>query len=537
MNQQRTIAAVVALIVIGAFLRIPTFSELSCNPDLAGIRYSAEGLLDGFLPYVDSVESKPPGAYFLVAFFFALFGRSFLLLYILAIFWHAGVTVVLYLAGKQLSDQDTGLFAALFYTFFSTLPLMDGLCPNYETWAILPLVLSLLFGIKALKQKELRASLASGIWASIAFQIKLQTVFPSLCVAAIIAGLIFSDRLYGAKSIISWSTGWLTGLVPITLYYLVQGKLAWLIANFLPSRATQYAQSNQFVFVSHDLFSMFGSFILAAWPLVLAGCMGFVLLILEIRKPSESETRLVPALIVLWSLGCAFSVVFLKGLFSAALFAEHYFMLTIPALVLTAGVALKKLVDLLGKEALRIGMVFVILAVLVFQFREGFGKSKDAVVELVHSKNTEETFINIVSWTRLDHLSLRPLGHFLRNHTRPEDAIYVWDYAPEVYVYANRRAPGRHYKYWEVATNDPWGHYFETGHPEVIKSRKELMADLQKKPPKYIVVFRYYVDYPQSVPTLKVDFFPELADYVSKNYAPLSLAPPEWKMLQVYKLK
>ena len=536
-NRGHAIAALIVILAVGAILRIPTFSELCCNPDLAGIRYSAEGLLDGFLPYVDSVESKPPGAYFLTALIFAVLGRSFLTIYILSILWHSGVAVTLYLAGRQLSDRKTGLFSALLYALFSTLSFMDGLCPNYETWALLPLSLSLLFGIRALKEKSLWLALVAGICGSLAFQIKLQTIFPSLCLAAVLIVSVFSDRAHGAKNSIIFAAGWITGLVPLILYYQIQGKLGWLISNFLPSRATQYAQSNQFVFIADALPGMILSFLLAAWPVLLAGCIGLIFLVFQFRKSSELQDRLSLALIILWFLGCTFSVVFLKGLFSSALFAEHYFMLVVPAFALIGGIGWRKADELFGNRAWRLVVTIVFLAILTFHMRDGFGKSKDAIAELMHSRNTEETFINIVSRTRLDHLSLRPLGHFLRNNTNPDDAIYVWDYAPEVYVYANRRAPGRHYKYWEVVTHDPWGHYFDADHPVVKQSRKELISDLKRKPPKYIVVFRYYVDYPQSVPTLKVDFFVELSRFVEDNYVPLTLAPPEWQMLKVYELK
>ena len=37
------------------------------NPDVAGIAYNARILASGGLPYVDSVEIKPPGAFFLFA--------------------------------------------------------------------------------------------------------------------------------------------------------------------------------------------------------------------------------------------------------------------------------------------------------------------------------------------------------------------------------------------------------------------------------------------------------------------------------------
>ena len=46
------------------------------NHDVAGITYNADLLLRGGLPYVDTVEIKAPGTFYLVAAAFQLFGRS-----------------------------------------------------------------------------------------------------------------------------------------------------------------------------------------------------------------------------------------------------------------------------------------------------------------------------------------------------------------------------------------------------------------------------------------------------------------------------
>ncbi len=57
----------------GAWIRASLWQDGIPNPDIAGLLYEADRILAGDLPYVDTVEIKPPGAFFLVAGLFGIF--------------------------------------------------------------------------------------------------------------------------------------------------------------------------------------------------------------------------------------------------------------------------------------------------------------------------------------------------------------------------------------------------------------------------------------------------------------------------------
>ena len=61
------------------------------NPDVAGIAYNARLLAHGGLPYVDSAEIKPPGAFFLFAPFLALGGMR--AVWAVATLWGAALSL------------------------------------------------------------------------------------------------------------------------------------------------------------------------------------------------------------------------------------------------------------------------------------------------------------------------------------------------------------------------------------------------------------------------------------------------------------
>src|SRR5262245_66489940 len=61
------------------------------NPDVAGIAYNARLFANGGLPYVDSAEIKPPGAFLLFAPFLALGGMR--LVWAVAALWGAALSL------------------------------------------------------------------------------------------------------------------------------------------------------------------------------------------------------------------------------------------------------------------------------------------------------------------------------------------------------------------------------------------------------------------------------------------------------------
>ena len=533
----KTWLPVVVIFLLGLFLRIPTFCDLSCNPDVAGILYSGQGILDGFLPYADSVESKPPGAYFIAAFVDLFANLTFKSFYIFALFWHAAIAITLFHIGTCFQNRIVGFICSALYVLFSSHSYIDGLCPNYETWTLLPLLLSFYFSIKAISGNYRYAALA-GLFASFAIQIKFQAVFPAICVFIFFLFAIRSNFTGQLKKMGAYIAAGIVALAPVVIFYLANNKLNWFLSAIVPSKATQYAQENTFVLMSDNIPLVLWLFFKNLWPLLILAFVGFVVSVYILITDKSTDSQPVKGkhiLFFLWTFGCIFAVFFLKGLFSEAMFAEHYFVFLVPALCLAGGMGWGKIVSIkVTQWAVILSSLIVII--LTFQFRDGLGKGYEAVKELNKSGNTEEIFANISSWARLDHLSLRPMGHYFKKGTRPDQTIYVWDYAPEIYVHSCRRAPSRHYKYWEVVTNDPWGHYFDENHPEVVRGRRQLMSKLKENPPKYIVVFANGLEHKLAVATLKVPFFNELENYVKNNYTPKDIFPPEWGMIQTYEL-
>ncbi len=526
-----------AILLLGIFLRMPTLSDLSCDPDLSGIRYTGQGLTQGLLPYRDSVESKPPGAYFLAAISLSLFGQSFVSIYLFALLWIALTAMAIFTAAKILAGVKAGLFASLLFSLFSTLRYVDGLCPNYEIWVLLPMVLALIYGLKSLEKGAFIFAGIAGVMASAAVQIKLQAIFPAFTMWLFLVIPTTRRPRLNFLGGLSFIAGGFLAVIPLVVFYTAHRALGYLVSHFLPSRTVSYASENSLVVMADFLPNIVGGFIQSAVFLILLSIIGAVILIASLSKASKFGQSKLTWLFLSWLAGCLFAVFFLKGLFSAALFARHYFLLLIPALCIAGGVGLKWLAV---NRYFRFQLLTVTIIAAIWlglSFSPGFVISTDALFEFAELKSTDEAFIKSIDYTWLDKSALRPVGEFLNKNIDPKDTIYVWDYVPSIYSHAQARAPSRHYKHWEVVTTDPWGHYFDPSNPAVVKARRELMEGLIANPPKFIVAFKYYGDYEQRVQTIKNDFFPELMTFVEKRYELVEKPPKDWDPLLLYRLR
>jgi len=103
--------------------------------------------------------------------------------------------------------------------------------------------------------------------------------------------------------------------------------------------------------------------------------------------------------------------------------------------------------------------------------------------------------------------------------TRAGEPLYVWPYHPQIYFWADRRAPTKHYCYFDVAVGLPTsrGPWHTVVGPDVDAARARLLADLAARPPRFVIFPRA----PQSWDRA----FEELRTWVARWYD-VDLAAP-----------
>jgi dolichyl-phosphate-mannose-protein mannosyltransferase len=125
-------------------------------------------------------------------------------------------------------------------------------------------------------------------------------------------------------------------------------------------------------------------------------------------------------------------------------------------------------------------------------------------------------FYSTSSWARpIDHFGdqLRVI-QFLKENSNPGDGVFVWGTDPLIYFLSDGRPPTRFVtnlglmSYWSPSS---W--------------REELVRDLKKSPPRFVVVARTDQVYMITLTVLDSEGYlkkyPALAEYISRNYRPV----------------
>jgi hypothetical protein len=115
---------------------------------------------------------------------------------------------------------------------------------------------------------------------------------------------------------------------------------------------------------------------------------------------------------------------------------------------------------------------------------------------------------------------------YLKKNSAPADGVFVWGTAPLINFLAQRPNPSRFVS--NFALISPWG---------PARWRQELIGELSRKPPRYIVVARH-----DEIPVVTFTLddseaclrrYPELSAFISNRYEPIK----GWYDFEVYRLK
>lgn len=246
-NQHRYGWLVIGLLLCVVAIRLP-FAWIPYQSGDEG-NYLCHGMAiaeDGAVYGTDFIDGRGPLGFFFYAFCIALFGYDTTLwIHLVAVVWHAGITLFVVLIGRQLFGARTSLYAGLFYSVFSFANnLTDNLCLNVEQLALLPLLLSLWIFFscyskgqndnmisRSLSKGTLLRFLLCGILLGITFSIRqpMAIVLPMFCGLQFLSNnsgnnhLHFSLNKWWAACIIC--LGFLVGLVLGYFHPIITGQL------------------------------------------------------------------------------------------------------------------------------------------------------------------------------------------------------------------------------------------------------------------------------------------------------------------------
>lgn len=449
LKKHREAVWLIAILALSALLRLAFLHE-PFETDEGYYATIAQNILRGGLPYRDAIDIKPPGVFYLYTLAISLFGatteavRTFTALYslltVLAVYWVA----------RHLAGARAGIGAALVYSIFSSFPRLQGSGSNTEVFLVLPLTLAVWFFLRADDSQKRSQLVWSGLCAGLAMLIK-QMALPMVALLLLLIPF-FKTAEARLKATIFNLISFLAPMVLCALvvvsYFALRGGLDDLFYWTVDFPLLRYRDSG----VTGP--SLGGILEFLASSLIVPVLLG-IPSALWLAGTKRTIGGLLPLLMI--------ATVSLDIVLPGKYF-PHYFIMIIPFLAIPAGIGL---VNIPRMPKVPAGLALLaLLAAFVFS---GWENYKFYTVYSPETVSTEKyggpLFVESVSVAR-----------YLREHTQPDDYIFQWGLAPELYFLADRRCPNP----FLVSPLLDWA-------KDPGQATDEMLRSLSDKRPAYIV--------------------------------------------------
>lgn len=511
-------AVIVAFgVLLLAAVRMHVWWDDFPNPDIAGIVYSAEGLRAGRLPYVDTVDMKPPYAFFLVAGWISIAGRGLEALQLGHLLW-AGVggfgvgwaaSVVYEGQGRPGSSRRATAMAVAVY-----LATVGMFTPNYSSWMTPAYAVAVGAALRGARNGGRTWPILAGAAAVVA----VLTIQRAAALALLMPAAWWWARRRGwpgghARTWIWWTVGGALAALPVVLPYAVAGQLGALASGIFPTAtAAEYAASAEGSLVG-NLAAGVGQIASLYWfPLALAVAS----VLATVGQGRDARATWVPALV-----GLAATFV---GVSIGQRYYLHYGVQYAPVLaVLAVHPALVDRFVELGrhergaqresKAASRPALVAVAAAGLVilgFVVEVGLGKAQryEALARRLEDGRTAS----------------QAAGAHIRERTDPDATIQAWGWtAWRIYYWAQRQCATPVFKPMGYVTTLHGSTAFSAGEGTPVTFRPGPVADamiaaFDAAPPTYFVYSSSFVDTFGARPDPLEQFSP-LRERLARDYA------------------
>ncbi|MBL4686440.1 MAG: hypothetical protein JKY37_17730 [Nannocystaceae bacterium] len=472
----RFVLAVGAVLFIG--VRLHVVDDDIPNPDIAGILYNAELLLDGGLPYIDTVEAKPAGSFFMVALAFAMFGRGLLALQLVHVLWLLAAAPAVWLVASELSREHSqrvrSVTAALATAVYLTYAPMFSY--NYSSWMMPAYAWAGAAVLVGLRRDKLSWHVLAGASAMVAYATMQRAV---VLAALMLAFWGWARRLglAGARPLafVGWGTGAALAFTALAMPYLLIGEAGAFLNGLFPfDTALRYTAQSDVGFTTVALGAA-TQLVQTFWFAALLVGLGVVASILAARSGEQ------PPRTDVWFVGTAWLVASIAGAaIGGGRFYVHYLVQYVPALAVMA--AHPSVVALLLGDgsnrrahiATRVGVGLAVAAQL-YEVGVGSGHRYGSMARRLGDGRT----------------AAQAAGAHIVERTQPGDRIAAWGWtAWRVYYWADRRAPGAIYKPMGTLTTfntntafTPGGNIEFTPGPR----SEEYIAAFDANPPAFFV--------------------------------------------------
>ena len=456
----RVYLSLIAAVILGltCFVRF-RFLGVPLERDEGEYAYMAwQLLLNGTLPYTETISLKLPGIHFVYVIILAIFGETPSSIHLALLFTNIATSFLIFLLGKRFYDGSVGIFAGAIFLVMTLTPSAHGFWANSEHFVIFFAMGSFLLMMVALDNEDKRYLFLSGVLLGISILIKQHAIF--FWMFGFFYFMYCKKQTEDFADIFSkapiFLIGTLTPVISVFFIYYVTGNFneLWFWAVKYTFQYVSLVPPNEAVgrFVDHFAPILNNNF----WILSLS-LLGVVSVCWD--KTIRSKYAFFFGLLV-------FSFIAITPGFY---FREHYFILLMPSLSMFAGIGASSFLKL---SPTRHGLKFAFLLCALFII---------LVTPLFTQKNI---FFKMSSFEIMRHTyGLNPfsesikLSAYIKKNTNVDDVIAILGSEPQVYYFSKRKSATRFIYMYPLTDGNKYGRVMQA---EVIK-------ELENSQPKYIL--------------------------------------------------
>jgi 4-amino-4-deoxy-L-arabinose transferase-like glycosyltransferase len=483
----------VSILLGGTLLAYPRTSL-----DNSTYTYVGQTIVHGGMPYRDAWDLKGPALFYAYAALVAMFGKSSVALQVMDILLQLATAFVIFAVGVRIfGKREVGLLAGVLYLvgFYSQTVLHITMTGQTDGFLSLPLALSVLWLLRATENDRWIAWACAGAWVAVVTLFKLPFGLMGVCM--IIAALTRPDSSIKQfiRRLFSLGVGFAIPLLLCGFYFYSKGALTDLLDTQLIA-ALYHVKLNE---NGHYFACIVSSFLPPVRaPLYILTLLSIVPVALSIV---HKKAVLLPTRILLGWFAICWIVFFMHG----GVEAYHFTPMFAPVAILSAGTLYS--VYSARSTSTKLTLWFATTAVVVLMCCLSWRIGKNVVYE----------------WHAL-HGEAPPqrgdaMAAYVKQHTSPQDTIFVWGSVPSIYLDSDRRAASRFIDAYHLALP-----------PEGLNYRQVFLNEFTAAKPKYFILeiqlrpdgpcgFQY-ADFRQAFGE-----FPQLSEIVTRDYE-LETTPP-----------
>jgi len=448
-----------AILIFFSVIRIRLLS-FPLERDEGEYAYFGQLILQGIAPFKLAFNLKLPGTYYMYALMMGIFGQTNTGVHLGLMFFNLGSLVFVFLIGRKLFNNFVAISAVAVFAVLTLSPTFLGARAHATHFVTFFMLAGVYLLLVAFEKKRWFYYLLSGLLLGSSFIMKQSGLFfPLFGGLMILLYPLITKKIRftrGVTNLLIYGAG---AVVPLALVFLVMYSNEvfdrfWFWTFVYPKvYGSKIPVSEVFGMLSITMPPLFRSFI----PLWVLAALGIPALFFY---PRDKWVRIFIGLFLLFSILPA-----LPGFY----FRQHYFIPLIPALGFMAAVALDTVNLNVEKHFRQIRWLTALL--LIILIATGLNTNKDYYFKKSISALTKRYYFGNPFQESI------PIAKYIKAHTGPDDAIFVFGSEPQIYFLSARKsATGYIYMYDLV---------FD--HPYVKQMQNEMMERVSEAKPEYVV--------------------------------------------------